>query len=253
MVSKSPSIIDRLLHRRSLRRWARRAEHASSLGPETLLLFRAQARQLRRHLDRVIGEADHCLTATDTPPRPIGADVVWRPDPWRLRLSKPGMSPAPERAILADNVTLYHNCPRTELCWRQVRNQRSDDRSPFGLRLDVFRFEGSFLSLVIDMPSDITKDLNKRNVIQVLGLIDVERPINLFARLNIGQGPNVQQITVEHPLRSGDMAIEFDLAYAKMEDSRVERLWVDLILGDPAMNQISFRDMLLIRRLRAEL
>ncbi len=47
--------------------------------------------------------------------------------------------------------------------------------------------------------------------------------------------------------------MEFDLAYSKMNEKRVERLWVDLIFEGPEMNQVILRDVTFSRRPRAEL
>ena len=47
--------------------------------------------------------------------------------------------------------------------------------------------------------------------------------------------------------------VEFDLAYSKINEKRVEKLWVDLIFEGPEMNQIILRDVTFSRRPRAEL
>ena len=47
--------------------------------------------------------------------------------------------------------------------------------------------------------------------------------------------------------------VEFDLAYTKMNEKRIERMWVDLIFVGPEMNQIILRDVTFSRRPRAEL
>ena len=47
--------------------------------------------------------------------------------------------------------------------------------------------------------------------------------------------------------------MEFDLAYTRIDDRRVERIWVDLIFEGPEMNQIILRDVTVTRRPRAEL
>ena len=47
--------------------------------------------------------------------------------------------------------------------------------------------------------------------------------------------------------------MEFDLAYTKINEKRVEKLWVDLIFEGPEMNQIILRDVTVTRRPRAEL
>ena len=54
--------------------------------------------------------------------------------------------------MLGDEVTVFHDCQISKLTLRQLRNYREADLVPFGLRMDVFRFDGSFLSLVLNMP-----------------------------------------------------------------------------------------------------
>jgi len=71
--------------------------------------------------------------------------------------------------------------------------------------------------------------------------------------LNIKHGPNVEQIVRELPLGDEQVMVEFDLAYTKVNEKRVERLWVDLIFEGPEMNQIILRDVTFSRRPRAEL
>ena len=55
--------------------------------------------------------------------------------------------------MLGNEVTLFHDCEFSELTLRQLRNLREQDLAPYGLRMDVFRFDGSFLSLVVDLPT----------------------------------------------------------------------------------------------------
>jgi len=47
--------------------------------------------------------------------------------------------------------------------------------------------------------------------------------------------------------------VEFDLAYTKLNEKRVESMWVDLIFEGPEMNQVTLRDVTFSRNPRAEL
>jgi hypothetical protein len=47
--------------------------------------------------------------------------------------------------------------------------------------------------------------------------------------------------------------VEFDLAYTKLNEKRVEKMWLDLIFEGPQMNQVVLRDLTFSRRKRAEL
>ncbi len=119
--------------------------------------------------------------------------------------------------------------------------------------MDVFRFDGSFLSLAIDLPDDAVQGLKLRHLIRLTMIVEMEKPLEIFARLNVKHGPNLEQIVRELPLADQEVMVEFDLAYTRMNEKRVEKLWIDLIFEGPEMNQIILRDVTLTRRPRAEL
>ena len=58
----------------------------------------------------------------------------------------------------------------------------------------------------------------------------MEKPLEIFARLNIKHGPNTEPIVRELPLHKADIVVEFDLAYSNLNEERVEKAWIDLIL-----------------------
>jgi len=82
-------------------------------------------------------------------------------------------------------------------------------------------------------------------------IIETEKPLEIFARLNIKHGPNTEQIVRELPLNEEDVMVEFDLAYTRLNEKRIERIWLDLIFEAPDMNQVILRDLTFARHLRA--
>ncbi len=250
------SFLDRFLQRRLTSRWAAVAEQAPSLPAEALVRLRGRARGMKRHLDRVIHEADHRLAlpviGSNAMRRPLGTDWAWRPDLWRGTIPVPGQSSVMSRTEICPGATLFHDCRRSELTVRQIRNTREADIAPFGLRMDVFRFDGSFLSLVIDLPDAACQGLRLKHLLRVDAIVELEKPLEIFARLNVKHGPNVEQIVRELPLTDEDVMVEFDLTYTRINEKRVERMWIDLIFEGPEMNQIILRDLTLTRRPRAE-
>ena len=84
-------------------------------------------------------------------------------------------------------------------------------------------------------------------------MIEMEKPIEIFARLNIRHGPNTEQMVQELPLNKSEVTAEFDLAYSNLNEKRVEKAWIDLIFEGPEMNQIMLRDLTFSRRPRAQL
>lgn len=257
MGSKGRSLIDRLAWRRELARWRTNAAEADVTALSDLRRERAQARALRTHLDRLIHVAENRLAlpsiGSNAFPVPLGSDWAWRPEAWRGPLPQQGVASARNKTQLGDEATLFHDCDRSELTLRQLRNRREADLAPFGLRMDVFAFDGSFLSLVVDFPPEAVAGLRRKHLIRVDTIVEVEKPLEIFARLNVKHGPNTEQLVSELPKEDGARMVEFDLAYSNLNEKRVERIWLDLIFEGPDMNQVVIRDLTISRRPRAEL
>lgn len=251
------TLLDRLLFRHSLDRWRHAASMAETSDTGLLRRLRGQARQLRREIDRLLHVADGRLLLPEIGKnairKPLHSDWAWRPELWSGPITPPGLAAVENRGGFGSQATIFHDCEQSELTIRQIRNNREDDLSPFGFRMDVFRFDGSFLSLVIDLPQEATQGLKLRHVIRMDVVVELEKPLEIFARLNIKHGPNSEQLVREMPMDGTEMMVEFDLAYSKMNEKRVERAWVDLIFEGPEMNQIVLRDVTFSRRPRAEL
>jgi hypothetical protein len=251
------SIIRALAYRSSLRRWAKAAVAADKTNLGLLRAQRGRARALKTHLDRLIYTAESRLAlpmiGSTAFFKPHGSDWSWRPELWRGPLPVPGMSSVETKSMLGSEVTLFHDCNRSELTLRQLRNRREADLAPFGLRMDVFRFDGSFLSLVVDMPVEASNGLKRKHLLRMDTIVEMEKPLEIFARLNIRNGPNTEQIVRELPLHQSEVMVEFDLAYTKLNEKRVEKMWLDLIFEGPEMNQVILRDLTFSRRPRADL
>jgi hypothetical protein len=256
MAKQGNRLMDKLLYRGMLRHWQRLADRADRVDLERLRLLRGLALALRRNLDRVIHTAEHRLAlpalGTNAIYKPMGTDWAWRPMLWRGPIPAAGFVAVENKAVICDGTTVFHDCNSSELTLRQIRNNRAADMAPFGARLDVFRFDGSFLSVVLELPPEAIDGLRLTHLIRLDVSVALERPLEIFARLNIKHGPNVEQLVRELPLHEDEVMVEFDLAYTKMNEKRVERMWIDLIFEGPEMNQITMRDVTLSRRPRAE-
>lgn len=257
MAGKTIGFLEKLSHKRAMHRWARAARNAATTDLGELRSLRGAARLLRSHLDRVIHTADERLAlpaiGNSTFPRPHNSDWAWRPELWRGSLPNPGGSSVQTKTMMGSELTLFHDCTLSELTLRQIRNQRERDIAPYGLRMDVFKFDGSFLSLVIDLPPEAVQGLRKTHLVGMNAIVEMEKPLEIFGRLNIKHGPNTEQIVRELPLNDQDVTVEFDLAYSKLNEKRIEKAWVDVIFEGPQMNEIVLRDLTFSRRPRAAL
>ena len=246
MMDRLREFVRRRLHRRTLRRWEAAVRDAETIDLSLLRHLRTQARQMRRRVDQVTHMADARLR------KPAQSDWAHRPELWRGPVSPTGVAAVESRTRIGNSATIYHDCQISELTLRQVRNTREGDLAPFGLRMDVFKFDGSFLSLVLDLPESATDGLRKNHILRMDTEVESEKPLEIFARLNIKYGPNVEQVVRELPLDGSEMMVEFDLAHTKISERRLERIWMDLIFEGPEMNEINLRDITFSRRPRAD-
>jgi hypothetical protein len=257
MANGTFDFLGRLLHQRTMRRWERIAEQAARMRLSELRQVRLRALQLRALLDRVVHTADSRLTlpliGSNAFQKPLHSDWAWRPQLWRGPISPPGVASAETKTSFGEEVTLFHDCRISELTVRQVRNTREADLAPFGLKMDVFNFDGSFLSLVVELPPEGVQGLKRKHLVRMNAVVDTENRLEIFARLNVRHGPNTEQLVRELPLGEDEIMVEFDLAYTKLNEKRVEAAWVDLIFEGAQMNQVVLRDVTFSRRPRAEL
>jgi len=257
MAFKTHGYLGRLMHQRALARWRQTARDANAAELTQLSQHQQMARQLQRPLQVLTEVAETRLalprSGSTTFSRPSGTDWSWRPKPWRIKLAKHGLAPAYSKGALSNEMQIFHDCPLSQISLRQTRNTGADDLSPFAVRLDVLAFQGSYLSLVIEVPPSSCDGLRKRHLIRLGATIQRERPTAIHARLNIKHGPNTEQVMLTLPDDGEDAMVEFDLAYGQLNEKRAERMWIDLMIAAPTMNQITFRDLNLSRYPRADI
>lgn len=249
-------LTDQVFHRRALARWDGVRETAATVDLENLRGIRKRARALRRRLDQILHIADGRLSlpliGSSAIQKPLHSDWAWRPELWQGPVFPKGHAAIASKTAIGDEVKIYHDCRVSELTLRQVRNTRESDLAPFGLQMDVFRFDGSFLSLVISLPDAAVDGLKARHLVRMNCVIEMEKPLEIFARFNFKHGPNSEQIVRELEIKNGQVAVDFDLAYTNLNEKRLERAWVDLIFERPQMSQVILRDVTFSRRPRAE-
>lgn len=245
-----------MLDRRLVSRWDAIAGSVTEADPVALRRVRGRARKLRKRIDRVLHVAEGRLARPPSPDATLGtpmqSDWAWRPDLWSGPVEPSGAAEVPSGFRIGAHVALYHDCPLDEICLRQRANATTVP-APSGIEIDVYRFEGSYLSLVIELPSAALIGLNRDHLVRFDALIATEAALEAFARLNVRHGPNTEQIVRELPYTTKDRVIDFDLAYSGMNERRVERAWIDLIFDRPSMNSVTISDVVLSRRGRAPL
>lgn len=254
--------LNRLARRRAHRSWAllARGQGVPKPGGGAHRRLREDAMGLRRELDLFLIRSDPrralVRQALDALNLPIGTDWRWRPDFMTMPLRPSGIAAPESGASLGGQAAVWHDCPERALILQQIANQRATDLSPFALRMEVFGFAGGFLAVSIDLPDSALEGLTQDHILRMETSLVIERPMNVFARLNVTNGPNTDQVT--HQVdglvagSQGQQVIEFDLAYTEINEKRLEKIWLDLIFEGPAMNALEVRELFVSRHLRAE-
>jgi len=250
------SLTDFMFKSMQFRRWGK-AERETQTSPTGQSgRERTQARRLRRALNNISFVAEKRMTLpmieATVFPKMHATDWSWRPSLWREQWDVPSLSPVKKKTALGDGMMLFHDGTRPDLSLRQVCNTDAAELAPFGFRLDVSHFEGSFLSLAMDLPGDVLNGLKKRHLIRMDAIVEIEEPLTIYARLNIKHGPNTAQLVRELPLETSQCHIEFDLFSSDFNEKRLERMWVDLIFGNRQRTQLTIHDLVFSRCPRAE-
>lgn len=248
--------LGRVLDRQAERRWRRAAREASTLDADALKTMIGQARALRRRLDRALNVAETRVSQFDAGApveAPLHSDWAYRPQPWSAPLTPHGAAMIASDTRLGSELAVFHDCPLGEITVRQQPSLTAGVGARYCLAVDVLRFDGDFLSFALDLPEEASAGLRKRHLVRADLTAEAERPLVLFARLNVVHGPNNEQIVQQTELSQGTWTLEFDLSHSTLNEGRVERMWLDLIFDAPQMNRILFHDLTLSRRPRAEL
>lgn len=254
MIGRFNDLVRARHHQRTMKYWKAVRENAETANLEELRDIKARSSELHESVVQALNIANERLIlpklGSNAMRSPADATWEYRPDIWRGPVHPIGIAAAKNKTKIGPSAVLFHNCPLSELTVRQVRNEREEDLAPYGLRLDVFRFEGNFLSISLEMPSETVKSLTKGHILRLDTEIQTEKPLESFVRLNIKSGPNVEHHVIEMTQETTEA--EFDLSEMRFFENRLERIWVDMIFEGPQMNEITIRDLTFSRRNRSE-
>lgn len=253
----STGFISSYLQKRSQRRWARLAELAKSAPLDRLRDMRRNSEVMAAQVRNVMHVTEQRLArpllGTSNMDLPASTDWSHRPEIWASRISPYGHAPARNNVSLGNDLTLYHDCKSPALCLRQIRNRHVDGLSPFALQMDVYSFDGTFMSLVVKAPDSLIDDIRKDHVLRLSTKLESERVIGLNVRMNLKNGPNTEQVNKEVDISKPECTAEFDLAYVPFKEHRAEHIWFDLFFDSPPMNQVILRDLTISRYMRSKI
>ena len=249
-----------LLHRLYLRvlRRRRRGVAAGEVGRVEAWRIRRQAREMLGLVSDLERRADDVLRgggqAVELRPveLPRDATLFHRPEmfmrPWRSS----GLARPDTGVKLGADVTLHHDFPEPEFSVRQRPNPPGAD-APFGVELEAYELSGTFFSFALALPASEATQTRKEDLIRLTFDMEMDLPLEIFARLNLRHGPNVEQIVRGIDVNGRESFVEFDVFYSRFEPSRGKDIWIDLIFQTPSLNIIRLRDLTVLRSPRLSL
>lgn len=171
--------------------------------------------------------------------KPATAGSV-QPAAFRQRLAVPGGAATSPPVPIGEDLSVFHDCWMGEVLYRQ---SPADEQGNHALSLEGFRFAGSYLSLVWDLPDDFAQKADAGHVVSFGADVSSEREQEVYLRLNVEHGPNHGQVLRHISANGGPKTVEFDLAYAELSERPVSRMWLDVLLDAPEMNRFDIRDL----------
>ena len=251
-----PGFLGSLGFGQSLSRWRRTLKAADKMSTPALETLTKDITRLRDELDDMGSTAASALRnrpdrAQDFE-RPDQCDWAVRPDVWVNSMRPRGIVSFASAQKLPGDITVFHDANIADISLRQDPAPASLNGPLFGLVFEIYRFDGSFVSLVQDLPKSALVGLTRNHYIAVSLHMAFDQPIECYARLNVQHGPNTEQLVRQIEVKDETATAEFDLAYSNINEKRLDRAWLDLIIEGPSMTQIAIWDMVLLRALRAD-
>lgn len=247
---------ERRTRKRAQELWSRILSQADGLSLRNLIKLRSDAVKLadtaRQFSQVASNEIGKSLAKNAEIAATKRADWAWRPEVFfHSGCVHTKINPTSGQE-LGSNLTLHHDAKNPEMIVRQTPTLRSTNLAPFDFVMEVYDFEGSFLSLAFDLPDQALDGLSNQNIFEMDLRLSTEHTLPIFARINVQHGPNVGEQIKEITELGTQFNVEFDLGYMNLNENRLEKVWIDLIFDDAQMNKIVLHDVTICRRLRAQ-
>jgi len=227
--------------------WAELLGDVPSASEAELSTYRREADKLAKHLHRFELAVSERLGERAFEHLSPDAEWGYRAEPFELPMDPAAHAPVANQTKLSDDVSAFTDDPDALIALRQIA---TGEGQPFSVILDIQRLGGSFFSLAVGLGETAARGFTKSDLVGVHIDADFEQPTTPHVRLNLRSGPNTEQIT--RPYVPGK-AVDFDLFYLEFDPERMSDAWVDIILPPQSAGRITFRDIAITRRPRAEI
>ncbi|MEM8841650.1 MAG: DUF6478 family protein [Pseudomonadota bacterium] len=170
-----------------------------------------------------------------------GPEIIWqvRPQVFCQALTDPALSTPETGSDICDGLALFHDAADPLMRWSQIWRAPGEA----GLRLTIYRFEGSFVSLAARIPDSLASKLRPGHQISVSFTARASRPLALDLRLNLEIAGRSETLAAHRILTDCAHSASFDLRHFEITGDTQVKAWCDLILRNPGMAEVDFHDL----------
>ena len=177
---------------------------------------------------------------------PVAHEWHWTPRLWQSDCSDHLGGPIASNTPLCDGISIFHDGAAEHLIVSQ-----SKDEDVFVVDIDTLQSGLGYYSLVAQIPDGVAHSLTREHIIEFSADITGHGGA-VYIRLNLGYGPNVEQVNILSYTKDNRDCAEFDLWYTKLNKNQMERAWLDIIFDKPEQGGVRISNLSLTRRRRAQ-
>lgn len=145
---------------------------------------------------------------------------------------------------ICPRMSLHHDAKNLAMTWYRVASH-----TPFpSLRMTCYRFDGSFVSLALEIPIKQSRMARPGHELAVSFGARASRPIALNTRLNLSVDDVIHSQASHRILHSARHEVVFQLNHLDLRAETTGAAWCDLMLRSPEMVEVDLYDVVLTLR-----
>jgi Family of unknown function (DUF6478) len=239
MVAGMLKLIDWLLQY-DVRLWRRISLKISGYSHRDLRGVLYYARPLHRRLSHFIRVSDNRLKEAEKL-QPYNGQAVWRHSAFRYLLPNHGIVAPISGACIWDGCRVVHDCSFKEITVRQIERADNSSRSLYAISVETYHVNGSFFSVVFDLPIEVLRHAKDTGSVSAYILLDTSVKSSSLLRMNVrANGKNIR--ITRDILSCGYSESRFELSECVSDLRDIEAVSIEVVMELHMMSNLIIHD-----------